>query len=323
MKRLIWVVAGLVVLLGGAFLALRTPDIPAAELRARYGLPQSEYLTVEPGLAVHVVDRGPRGAPVLILLHGSNASLHTWEPWTARLTDRYRVIAMDLPGHGLTGAHPRRDYSKAAFVAVVDAVARRKRLARFTLGGNSMGGGIAIAYAQAHPAKLDGLILVDAGGAPPRNPADVDLPIGFKIARLPVLRDIAAQITPRALIETSLKQSVTVQSVVTPAAVDLYWNLLRHPGNRAATMDRFAIPYQTADPSAAVAAVRTPALILWGRDDKLIPVASAAWFAATLPNARTVIYDGIGHLPQEEAPDRSAADVRGFLEALSPAPPSP
>jgi pimeloyl-ACP methyl ester carboxylesterase len=318
MRRLGWFFAGVVALLAGAFALLYTPDIPASELRQRYANAESEFLEIAPGLTVHLRDEGPAEAPVLVLLHGSNASLHTWEPWVARLSADHRVISLDLPGHGLTGASPTRDYSAAANVAAVDAVVRAKGVSRFTLAGNSMGGGIAWRYALAHPDKLEGLILVDAAGAPPKG--KTDLPIGFRLARMPVVRDVMTVVTPRSMIERSLKQSVSVQSIVTPAAIDRYWELLRHPGNRQATVDRFGM---TRDPvtKATFAAIRVPTLIIWGAEDKLIPVDNARWLAAAIPGSRTVIYPSIGHIPMEETPDRSAADVRAFL-ASRRAPPS-
>ena len=293
---------------------LWTPDMTVAEARAKYANAESEFVQLEPGLTVHLRDEGKSDGPVLMLLHGSNASLHTWEPWVARLKDRYRIISLDLPGHGLTGPSPRRDYTAISSVAVVDAVAKERGLGRFTLAGNSMGGGIAMHYALAHPDKLSGLILVDAGGAPSMRSGS-SLPIGFRIARTPVIRDLMESITPRSLVEKSLHQSVSVQSVVTPQAVDRYWELLRYPGNRRATINRFSTPY-TSLTKERFDGFAVPTLIMWGREDKLIPVTSADWYAAAITGSRRVIYDGIGHIPMEEAPDRSAADVAAFIDGL-------
>ncbi|MGL4540881.1 MAG: alpha/beta fold hydrolase [Polymorphobacter sp.] len=318
-KRKRWpIVTGLVVAALVALpLAFYTPDIPAATLRAKYTTAASTFLTVEPGLAVHVRDEGPRDAPVLVLVHGSNASLQAWEPWVAQLSDSFRIISLDLPGHGLTGASPTADYSPAGFVRVVNEVAAAKGLTRFAIGGNSMGGGVAWRYAAAHPEQITGLILVDAAGAPSKTESDP--PLAFRLARLPYVRDAAIKFLPRSLIEKSLQQSLSVDSVITPAMVDRYWELQLHPGNRDATVARFAAGYTRAVP-ADLKAITMPTLIMWGAEDRLIPVDAAAWFSKALPNSRVVIYDNVGHAPMEEAPERSAADVRSFLDSLQTTP---
>ena len=105
-----WVLRGflaLVALLVIAFLIFRTPDTDAAEMRAKYGGPPSQFVDIGDGVTVHLRDEGPKDAPAIILLHGSNADLHTWDPWVQALKDQYRVIRFDQVGHGLTGPDPR------------------------------------------------------------------------------------------------------------------------------------------------------------------------------------------------------------------------
>ncbi len=304
----------LVAVVGGAFLVFQVPDIPVETLRAKYGGPASRYVEVAPGTVIHMRDEGPRDGFPVVLIHGSNASLHTWEPWVARLSPTYRVISLDLPAHGLSGPVPSRDYSQSSYVGVTEKLVDQLGLTRFAIAGNSMGGGVAWHYAAAHPEKVAALILVDSVGQP--EPGKSSPPIGFRIARIPVLRDLLASVLPRSMIEQSLHQSVSVQSIVTPAAVDRYWELLRYPGNRSATMDRFA-SYQRQDDTALLAKLTMPVQIVWGREDKLIPVGSAQWFASHLPNARVTILDGIGHLPMEEAPDRALAPVLPLLASVA------
>ncbi len=307
-----WAAIALLVAVAALFAWGYAPDIPADELRAKYANAESEFVDLGDGLTVHLRDEGPKDAPALILLHGSNASLHTWQQWVDRLGKEYRIIRYDQPGHGLTGPHPEDDYSAAGFVDVVDRVAKNRGLSKFYLGGNSMGGWVTHEYAKAHPDKLQGIILVDASGAPNSQPKA--LPIGFRIARMSTLRPIMSVITPRSVIERSLRQSVSNQSVATPAEIDEYWELLRYPGNREATGKRFAqFSSRFSTKPVGEATREVPALILWGDEDKLIPVSSANWFASTYKNSRTQIYKGIGHLPMEENPDQSAADVRNWL----------
>ncbi|MEY3906919.1 MAG: hypothetical protein RIR59_1742 [Pseudomonadota bacterium] len=313
MRILKWSLAVLLAVLGAGFAIGYTPDTDPVAMRAKYGSSASRYLTLAPGLTVHVRDQGLRNGPALVLVHGSNASLHTWEPWVTRLQDRYRIVTMDLPGHGLTGASPDGRYDYTAYAGIVDQVMQALGVSKAVIGGNSMGGGVAWTYALAHPAKVEGLILVDAAGAPggvSRKP-----PIGFRIARMPILRETARIITPRSVFEASLKSSVYDPTFATPAMVDRYWELNRYPGNRAATISRFAEAHsRTSARADQMSAIKAPVLILWGETDTLIPVASAHWFHKALPGSRLIIYPRIGHIPMEESPDQTAQDVRRWLD---------
>jgi pimeloyl-ACP methyl ester carboxylesterase len=310
MKRLLAILGIVAILLVAAFLVFRVPDTDPAAMRAKYGGAPSQFVDLGDGLIVHLRDEGPRDAMPIVLLHGSNADLHTWQPWADRLKSRYRVIRFDQRGHGLTGAGPDGDYSRAAFAADVDRVAARLGLERFVLAGNSMGGGIALDYALSHPDRLAGLVLVDAAGAPQIEKAKGN--IGFTIARTPVIGRLMGQITPRSLVEKSLRQSVSNQAIVTPAAVDRYWELLRYPGNRAATMQRFSARPQPFAP-ADLARLRVPTLIIWGAQDPLIPLSSGKWLASHIPGAQIEVLPGIGHIPMEEAPDASVAILDKWL----------
>ncbi len=310
MKRLVKWLAVLLAVLGLVFLLLRTPDTDVAAMKAKYGAPPSQFVELGGGLTVHLRDEGPRGAPVIVLLHGSNDDLHTWDAWVDALKGQYRVVRFDQIGHGLTGPNPAGDYSLTAFEATINQVADRLGIGKFTLGGNSMGGAIAASYAMNHPERLSGLVLVDAGGAPKASPTPGNL--GFKLAALPGLNQLMRWITPRSLVEKSLRQSVTNQAFITPATVDRYWELLRYPGNRQATITRFAAKRQSFDP-ARLAALKLPVLVLWGEEDRLINADGARWYARSIPGSQLILYPGIGHLPQQELAEQSAADVARFM----------
>ena len=310
-----WLGRGLlavVLLFLGAYLLLQTPDTDPAAMRAKYGGAPSQFLALGNGLTVHLRDEGPRGAPVIVLLHGSNDDLHTWDPWAALLSKHYRVIRFDQIGHGLTGPNPGGDYSPAAFVATVDQVTAKLGVSKFALAGNSMGGANALHYAMAHGEKLTALVLLDAGGAP-RNGKEPGN-IGFKIARMPVLRNLVLTVTPRAIVEKSLRQSVWNQAVVTPATVDRFWEMLRYPGNRQATLDRFGGGWVTFQGD-QLASLKMPVLIMWGAHDALIDPDSAQWFNRAIPGSTLILYPDSGHLPMQEVPQRSADDLTRWLAA--------
>lgn len=313
-KAIKWIVGLIaILLLGGVALGWES-DRDAGAMKAKYANTASRFLQISDGVQVHMRDEGKRDAPVLLLIHGSNASLHTWQPWVQRLGGEYRIISLDLPGHGLTGAIPSRDYSYKSFVAVVDQVMTQLGVAKFAIAGNSMGGGVAWHYALAHPDKVTAIGLVDAAGAPQWQAKTI--PLGFRLARTPVLKDIMRYVTPRSLVERSLLQSVSNKAIVTDAAVDRYWELLLYPGNRQGTLDRFAIAHNTEPASeASMAGIKAPTLVMWGEEDGLIPLSSGQWFAKAIPGAQLVTYPKIGHIPMEELPDQSAADMGRFLKA--------
>ena len=308
-----YVVLAIFAILVVAFLWYRTPDTDPVAMRAKYGAPPSQFVDLGGGLTVHLRDTGPRDAPALVLIHGSNASLQTWEPWADRLGKQYRIVRMDLPGHGLTGASPTRDYSPAAFVDVVERIRAKLGVDHIVLAGNSMGGGVAWHYALAHPDHVRALVLLDSVGQP--EPGNGEAPLLFRIARLPVLRTIAAQITQRSMIADSLPGVFGDPKLADAKMVDRYWELLTYPGNREATLDRFARKPDSAT-DAELASLKLPVLILWGEKDQLIPLSSSEWLHKRIPDSKLIVYPGIGHLPMEETPDRSAADVAAFVAGL-------
>ncbi|OYV00655.1 MAG: alpha/beta hydrolase, partial [Burkholderiales bacterium PBB5] len=136
--------------------------------------------------------------------------------------------------------------------------------------------------------------------------------IGFKIARMPGINLLVEQITPRSLIAQSLEQSVSVKSIVTEQAVDRYWELLRYPGNRRATLKRFSLPYDPLS-EGEIAGVKVPTLILWGEEDRLIPLAAGQWLGKTMPNNTLVTYPKVGHLPHEEAVEATLGTLEPWL----------
>lgn len=317
-----WFLRALAAIFGICVIALifmRVPDTDPDAMLAKYGAPPSQFVTLDDGLTVHYRDEGPLAedseAPLpVVLLHGSNADLHTWQPWTDQLSSEYRIIRFDQIGHGLTGPAMDGEYSLDQFVDDVDEVADKLGLEQFVLAGNSMGGTIAMAYAMEHPERLAGLVLIDAGGADIKREGGGNLL--FTLARIPGVNSVLSTITPRSMVKRSLSQSVTNQEIVTEAAVDRYWELARYPGNRAATLKRFAAPRQPFSKEAA-GKVTVPTLVMWGELDSLIPYEAANWYMEALPNATLISYPDIGHIPMEEAPQRSASDLAVWLDGLA------
>lgn len=311
MGRVVTTVLVLLLLaLGGCVVSLSTPDTDADEMKAKYGGPEALYAPAKGGMEVHYRASGPEGAPAVILIHGMAASLHTWEPLRAALEDDYRVIAYDQPGHGLTGPHPEGDYTFAGMVDGLDAVFAAEGLDEAVLIGNSMGGWMSWRDAVANPDRVKGLVLADASGIPSSFSSRSNL--GFRIMQNPVGRFSMTRITPRSGIRRSIYGSMSRQEIIDDAMIDRYWELLRYPGNRQAMADQFTTERE--DLSDRLGEVTVPTLVIFGEEDGLIHPSAADGFVERMPNARAIIYEGIGHIPMEEAPERFSADVRAFLE---------
>lgn len=306
----------LLALTAAAFIFLRTPDTDPAAMEARYTNEHSQFAEGADGLRVHYRDQGnPDGVPI-VLVHGTAASLHTWEPLVDRLGGEYRIISYTQPGHGLTGPNADHDYSFAGMARAIDLVTEELGLDSFVLGGNSMGGWISWRYALANPDKIEALLLLDASGMPLRKGEDAPpLNLGFRLLQNPAVRFLMQHFTPRAAVERSALQSVSVKSVMTDAVVDRYWELLRYPGNRKAAAMR-AIVEREPEYADQIHNITAPTLIIWGAEDQLIHASAAQTFAERLLNASVVIFDGVGHLPMEEAPDQTAADIDEFLDRV-------
>jgi pimeloyl-ACP methyl ester carboxylesterase len=287
------------------------PDTDPAAMRTKYANSASQFIDLGGGLTMHVRDEGNRTGPVLVLLHGSNASLHTWEPWVARLGTKYRIISVDQIGHGLTGPNPTGQYDSAAFVGTLDALLTKLGVNRFALAGSSMGGWVAWEYALSHPDKLTYLILLDAAG-PPDDPNRA-LSFGFVIQQTPVIGSISTFVTPRSMVASSYRNVVADPRLATEAKIERTWQLIRYPGNRQATLDIIAARTTQRRHVGMLGTIRQPTLILWGSRDTNIPVSGADWFVQRIPDSAKIVYPGVGHLPMEETPDQSAADADAFL----------
>jgi pimeloyl-ACP methyl ester carboxylesterase len=263
------------------------PDIPRAELEARYATPPSKFLTLEDGTRVHYRDRGPRSAPAVVLLHGFSGSLFAFEAWSRALSDRFRVISIDLPGSGLTGAVGGGDYGQGAMTAFVKDVADRLGLGRFALAGNSMGGGVAARFAELYGARVTALILIDAPG--PRLDAARHEHLRYYFAHVPLLSDAVLILRPPG-------------------------DLNRMAGTRAAMLAHFRLP-EDDFVWQHVRAIRAPTLVVWGANDRTIPLAVARAWVSAIPGAKLALVAGAGHTPMSDKPGESVSLARGFLNA--------
>ena len=297
----------IVALLGGDW--LWSPDKDRAELEVRYARAPTDFFQAA-GVRLHVRDTGPptgaRDAPVLLLLHGFGSSLHTWEPWASGLQDRWRVISIDLPGAGLTGADPTGDYSDARSLQVLLALLDGLGVARASVVGHSMGGRLAWRLAAEHPERVDKLVLLAPDGfASP----------GFAYGKAPdvgPLVRLMKHVLPKAVLRASLAPAYADRKRVKDEMVDRYHDLLLAPGVRGALIARME-QLVLQEPTPWLQRITAPTLLLWGEQDAMIPVANAQDYLRVMPKARLVALPGVGHLPHEESPQVSLPVLRAFL----------
>lgn len=335
-KRLLKLPALSLLLVALLISTLYRGEISPSDLESLYASDSdgSRFAEIE-GSRVHFRDQGPPDAPALLLLHGTAASLHTWDGWVDRLENNFRILRLDLQGYGLTGPNLDKDYSVDRQIRVITSLMDQRGIRSAAVAGNSLGGLIAWRFALAHPDRARSLVLLSPAGAPPAPnspPADDSggnskKGSGFRmldLAKIPGLRLLLTRLTPRFLIRRSLEQVYGDATRLEDSQVERYYLMLRRRGNRQALVDTLAQKKQpgsasarSKEPAPSAADVTQPTLILWGSKDRWIPVEHGSRFHQTMPNSRLIVYPDLGHVPMEEAPERTAADAETFLLSLT------
>ena len=285
-------------------------DIPLNELKIKYANSSSSFIAVN-GMDVHFRDEGLQTDTIpIVLIHGTGASLHTFNAWSDRLKKSHRIIRMDLPAYGLTGPFPDGNYTMAHYTTFLKDFLTALNIKQCVLAGNSLGGAIAWNFTLEQPSMVTKLILIDASGYPI---ASKSVPIAFSLAKIPVINKLLSFITPRFLVRASVENVYFDSSKVTDLVVERYFNLTLRAGNRKAFVDRLKTPKDTSTYN-NIKYIQQPTLILWGSQDLLIPVENAYKFQEDLPNNTLVILENTGHTPMEESPLESLAPVINFLK---------
>lgn len=291
-------------------------DLSLEMLKTKYALSPSQFINVQ-GLQVHYRDEGtPQADSIpLVLIHGTGASLHTWDGWVAALQKDYRLIRLDMPAYGLTGPNPTHEYQLAYYARFLHQFLQQLHIKQCYLAGNSLGGAIAWRFALMYPNAAQKLILIDAGGYAMSGKAkSTSVPVAFRVARMPIVKNIVKYITPRFLAESSLKNVYFDDTKITPELIDRYWELTLREGNREAFLARMNASNTLQDESwQQIKTIKAPTLIQWGQHDGLITLEIARRFAADLPNDTLIVYPNAGHVPMEELPQQTAQDAKWFL----------
>ena len=316
MKLVLRLVLGLAILLVAAFFLLRTPDIDKAEMIAKYGSEASRFVAYGAGGEIHYRDEGNRDGPTIVLIHGSNSHLQTWEDIVELLGDRFRLISLDLPGHGMTGPSSDGDYSAEANIASVVRILDQAGVDTAYWVGNSMGGWVSWRAGLSVPERVSGLVLIDASGA--QTNEKIKPYLGARLAQSTIGQWLLPQITPKFLVRSSLEENYAQPERLSDEIVTRYHDMLHFPGNREATLERGNTPRQP-EMWDQVGSLNMPVLLLWGAQDKVIPVSHGEAFKKAIPGAELIIYDDAGHLPMEETPEQVAQDIRTWIDEIEAA----
>lgn len=285
---------------------------PPAAPRGEDFAPPEEFVNVD-GISTHFVARGD-GHPAIVLIHGFGSNTYTWRKNLDGLADRFRVVAVDLKGFGLTEKPRDGQYHTAAYARHLEGFLDALKLERPILVGNSMGGAVALHLALTNPERVAGLVLVDSalpGSAPPRldppgepveaaEQAPATRPAGLRLRPNPLL--LRALIT-RPMIERGLRSSFRDPAIVTPEMIDAYFIPTTLDGAMEALAAMMNPPPEAFVPLPPLESLRLPTLVVWGRHDRVIPVSVADVLSKRIPGARQVIFEDAGHLPHEERPD--------------------
>ncbi|MFI8479952.1 alpha/beta fold hydrolase [Pseudomonas sp. NPDC078700] len=297
------------------FTSLGMGALAFSELQALYASADSGSKFVEiDGFNLHYRDQGDRNLPVIIMLHGVVASLHTWDDWYREFSQDYRVIRFDLPGFGLTGPSKDGVYTVERMLNVLSLLMDHLQVEKASFAGNSLGGYLAWSFALSWPERVDKLVLIDPAGYAMKK-----IPWMIAAAELPGSTTLMPIWMPRALIAQGVKEVYGDPQRIKAHVIERYYRLSRRPGNRKAMMMIFRQMVsinrtQLQQTPAAIAKLRVPTLLLWGEADRWIPPAQVKLWQRDLAGIQIKTYPGVGHLPMEEIPWQSATDALQFLQ---------
>lgn len=282
-------------------------DVLSAAENSPYFTGQDQFVSVD-GLGVRYREEGPRDGPAIIMVHGFTSSLETWDLLAAELKDEYRVIRMDLPGHGLTGPDPQGRYTNEDTVRFLAEFIDALNVEKPVLVGNSLGGLVSWRLAATSSEALSGLILISPGGFSINGVTD-------KPVEVPLMVEMYLTKAPMAGIKRATTALYADPEKLTEARINSVRDMMLWPGNGEAFVAR-AASFTLPDPTDDLSNITVPTLIVWGDKDVMVPLAHGSKFVAALPNAKLKIYENTGHVPQEEMPEKLASDFRGFLLTL-------
>ena len=246
-------------------------------------------------------------------MHGTSSSLHTWDDFTEIIKKNRRVVRFDLPGFGLTGPHPKNNYTYDYYVSFVNKMLEALKINYCYLAGNSLGGGITWKFALKYPDKVKKMILLDPDGVEIKlGKGAVGFMLAKTLGKIPLLKYIPYFSTPDWSIINSVQGVYYNKSKIKESTYQRYKDFTLRKGNRKALMLMLNNPI--VDTSMYLKNIKTPTLIIWGDNDDVIPVEVAPKFQKEIPNSKLVIMKDMGHIPMEEDPEQTAKLIEDFIK---------
>jgi len=304
------IISTIVLILNGIYF-----DIPKKVLEAKYSNHWSKYLRLREGGRLHYRDEGNHDKHALVLLHGFTGSSLNFKKLSALLSDDLRIISLDLPGFGLTGAIPTRDYSINSAINVINELAENLNIDKFSIGGNSMGGRVSWRYASAHPERVYKLILLASSGVErPSQTQKSERPLAWKLMGSNTTRNFLVLFTPKFFAYQGLEKSLYDQALATRSLAEEFHDLVLMEGSRDAVLFDMNRPQDESHYELELLRkIRAPTLLIHGEEDNIISVESRLQFLENIADVQAKIYPKVGHLPMYESPNLTAEDIKKFL----------
>jgi len=332
-KKSGWLLLGVLVLIGACGGPIKDYDYVPFQ-PTTYFLP-SQSATIE-GMQVAYVEAGPAGAPGLIFIHGWLGNLGNWRWNVPAFSDRYHVLALDLPGFG-NSDKADRDLTLELYAKVVKGLMDQKGLRKATLVGNSMGGEVAALVALRYPDNVDKLVLVDSAGL-------MQTPLPMRLAAWHTNRiadwivhrvqkraqgqdssQIYSALHERIFNPKRLRQRQVAFDLKNPNVVETmdstcryYSTLIKNREFEWHVKDALRAFRSLTDTSLEhlLGAVKAPTLIVWGDHDQLIPPKFAELFHHGIAGSRVVLIKDAGHIPMIEKPEEFNKALGDFLAGV-------
>lgn len=303
-----------------AGLLLWTADLSFEHLKAFYETPQSE-LVKTPESLIFTEDQPSTldNAPTLVLIHGTASSLQTWDEWTRLLKPQLRVVRLDLPGLGLSGAPNSGDYADRAEVQRIEQWLALKKIDHFILAGHDLGARLAWMYTNAHPEQVSHLILLSPQALTPQTLEALNAQSSVQSGELfdlPFYAPLIRFTLPKWAVKAWLEGAYADPSLITEQILGRYHDMLLAPGVRKHVLERLAQTktFDLSQQSLALKSLQPPTLLLWGKEDQVTPVNQLNYFEQMIPKVQSVVFKNTGHLVQEENATESVQALLNFLK---------